>query len=172
MRAPPSSFTAAVLVAALAGCGGGGGGGHEDSSGTTTTSTGTGAPSKVTKGKGPDGATTIEFDEGALEEASVRASIEDVLTSSDPKVACGEEATDALIRNSYGDRQACVLAQKPGSAASAVSVKTIQIAGEKATALAIPSGGPSDGDRITVSLVFADGVWKVDALKSDAPVGP
>ena len=39
-----------------------------------------------------------------------------------------------------------------------------------ATARAVPSGGPSDGERIKVELVRRGGVWKVDSLRSNAPV--
>jgi hypothetical protein len=35
----------------------------------------------------------------------------------------------------------------------------------------VPTGGPYDGERITVSLV-RDPRWAVDQLKSNVPVGP
>ena len=44
--------------------------------------------------------------------------------------------------------------------------------GDRATARAIPRGGPSSGETITVRLVKTGGVWKVDSLRSNAPVGP
>jgi hypothetical protein len=42
----------------------------------------------------------------------------------------------------------------------------------RAAAKVVPKGGLYDGDKITVSLVKEDGTWKVDSLKSNAPVGP
>jgi hypothetical protein len=125
----------------------------------------------VIQGK-PGEATTIEFSKTALEEAAVRTSVEDVLASGKAGDACGKEATDRYIGAAYGDRRACLAAQKPGSAARSVSVTRIEIAGAGAKAVAVPNGGPSDGQTITVSLISQGGVWKVDAISSSAPVGP
>ena len=167
MRLLPTSGLAVLLAVGITACGGG-----EDSSETVTTSTGTGGPSKITKEEGPRGGTTIEFDEAALDQASVRTSIEEVMASGDPAKACGEYVTPEFVERAYGDREACVRAQGPGSSARAVAVKKIAIAGEEATAIAVPDGGPSDGDTITASLILTGQVWKVDKLESDAPVGP
>jgi len=53
-----------------------------------------------------------------------------------------------------------------------VKVTKIEISGDKATAKAVPTGGPSGGETIEVKLVRQGGIWKVDSLHSNAPVGP
>jgi hypothetical protein len=53
-----------------------------------------------------------------------------------------------------------------------VEVSEVRIDGDAAKALAVPTGGPSDGERIRVELVRGGGVWKIDSLRSNAPVGP
>jgi hypothetical protein len=41
-----------------------------------------------------------------------------------------------------------------------------------ATVKVVPHGGVYDGEKLTVSLIKEDQDWKVDSLKSNAPVGP
>jgi hypothetical protein len=165
IRTRAAAAAVVVLAVALSACGGGG-------SKPVPTSTGTGGPTTIIEPKKPGDATTVEFDKAALDQAAVRSSVEAVLASGDPSKACGESVTPAYVTRAYGDHKACVQAQKPGSAARSVAIDRIEIAGRAAKAMAVPSGGPSNGETITVSLVFAGGVWKVDALKSNAPVGP
>ena len=92
-----------------------------------------------------------------LTEAGVRRLIGGFLTSGDPAVACRQVVTDALIRSAYGDRSGCAAAQVPGSTADRVRVSGIEIGESTATATAVPSGGVSDGIRLRIGLVEADG---------------
>jgi hypothetical protein len=46
------------------------------------------------------------------------------------------------------------------------------IESSQATVTLRPVGGLYDGEKLTVSLVKENGDWKVDELKSNAPVGP
>jgi hypothetical protein len=102
----------------------------------------------------------------------VRTAVQVVLTSADPADACGKYVTEHYLNVAYGGRQGCVQAQAPGSAADQLGFKDFRINGDRATAAVIPSGGPYDGERVTVSLVHAGPSWAVDALEASIPVGP
>ncbi|MGH2924935.1 MAG: hypothetical protein ACRDK1_03080 [Solirubrobacterales bacterium] len=85
---------------------------------------------------------------------------------------CGPPlATDRYVNAAYGSREGCVRAQRPGSVADRVDFKQVRVNGDRATAVVVPTGGPADGERVTVSLVH-DPEWSVDRLRSSVPVGP
>ncbi len=104
--------------------------------------------------------------------------VELVLTSSDPAKVCGSQyVTQHYLGAAYGGKQGCVQAQNPKSTATSVQVDhviSLDSAGPppQASAEAAPNGGIYDGEKLRVSLVKEDGTWKVDSLKSNAPVGP
>lgn len=103
----------------------------------------------------------------------IREAIRGVLASGNSQLACGRYATKALLRESFGGRTGCIEATTPRSAADSVRVSAIGLKSENtATAVAIPRGGPSGGQRIKVTLVFGEGQWRVDHLRSNVPVGP
>jgi hypothetical protein len=134
----------------------------------------------------PGGATAAEDGGGGSEQRSqqsaaapaadpvqaVRAAIEAVLTSGNPELACGTYVTRAYLTSAFGGRGGCARAQQPGSAARSVRIGRVSITGTRATATAVPAGGVSGGQEISVRLLREDGVWKVDGLRSDVPVGP
>jgi hypothetical protein len=95
-----------------------------------------------------------------------------VLARPDP-IACTPRGavTEHYLKAAYGSRQGCIKALKPGSVAKSVRFKGLQIGSDRATAVVVPTGGPYDGERITVSLV-RDPRWMVNQLKSNVPVGP
>lgn len=108
---------------------------------------------------------------------AMQGAIEAVLAPHPPgaasaQTACGVFVTVRYIRSTYGTRQGCVHALVPGSAADSVAVSRVVISGDHATARAIPRGGPSDGETIAVRLIKDRSFWKVDSLRSNAPVGP
>jgi hypothetical protein len=105
-------------------------------------------------------------------EARVDLAIKRVLASGIPGLACDRHATERYVRTAFGDRAGCRRSTVPASAASSVKVIEIRISGESARAVAVPTGGPSGGERIRVELIRAGPVWKVDSLRSNAPVGP
>jgi hypothetical protein len=80
--------------------------------------------------------------------------------------------TQRYLQAAYGGRQGCVNAQAPGSAAAKLDFKELRIDGDRATAVVVPSGGPYDGERLTVSLVDQGRRWSVDELEAEVPVGP
>jgi hypothetical protein len=167
MHRLPSRAVAIVLatsaVLGIAGCGGNG------SSADTTASDGA-QPGVTNPAPVSPGETSKK---GATSDAAgIRAAITGVLVSGDPARACERDVTATYVATTYGDQKACKQAQLPGSAAKSVKVSAISVDGDSASAVAVPSGGPSDGDRLKVSLVRGGGSWRVDALKSNAPVGP
>jgi hypothetical protein len=105
----------------------------------------------------------------------VRTAVEAVLTSADPADACGKYVTDHYLNVAYGGKQGCVQAQAPGSAARSLrSFRIVQFApqGTIAVAEAVPSGGPYDGSKVVISLLFRSDHYRVDRLRSNVPVGP
>jgi hypothetical protein len=106
--------------------------------------------------------------------------VDAVLTSSDPDKACASlYVTQHYLEVAYGGKQGCVKAQAPGSAAKSVRIEgvirpdTASTTAPEVIAKVVPSGGGLyEGEKITVSLVRQGAGWKVDGLKSNAPVGP
>jgi hypothetical protein len=102
--------------------------------------------------------------------------VEVFLTSSDSAKTCGDQyVTQHYLSAAYGGRSGCVQAQSPKSAATSVDVGLVTQASNQPRAASVkasPKGGIYDGEKLTVSLVQEGGSWKVDGLKSNAPVGP
>jgi hypothetical protein len=170
-RAGAASLVAtAIACAALAGCGGGGGGGT--SSATTTSARG------GTSGQGTSTTAGSPFGSGGgtAKGHTVSDVLDAVLTSGDPDKACGTDfVTERYLSAAYGGEQGCVQATKSQSAADSLDIQGL--AGESAkpgsvSVTVVPHGGVYDGEKITVSLVREGPEWKIDALKSNAPVGP
>jgi hypothetical protein len=149
IRAAALLFAAAVL----AGCGGSGGG--------TTGATGPSGASGATgaSGSGPPGP------------GAVRSTVATVLAPGDPHEVCTRLTTPAYVRAAYGDARGCFEAITAQPAAK-VTVTAVKISGSRATAVAVPAGGPSKGEHIRVELVSERGTWRVDSASSNAPVGP
>jgi hypothetical protein len=162
----------ALLLGALSGCGGDG----EDTAGsppakTTTAAQGTSSGPTSAPSGGDEGGSEAGGQRGNPLEGP-RTPVEAVLTSNDPADACGRFVTKHYLEVAYGARQGCVNAQAPGSAADKLDFKQLRIDGDRATAVVVPSGGPYDGERLTVSLVNDGSRWAVDELEADVPVGP
>ena len=152
----------ALAVIALGGCGGDDEGGE-----TTVAGDGATAASGTAPAPAPPRAT------GPGDQQLIREAIEAVIASDDPARACDRYATEALVVAAYGDRAGCEAAvTSPGGVADSVQVSEIKVFEKSATAVAVPSGGPSSEQRIAVVLSKEEGIWKVDALNSQVPVGP
>ncbi len=161
------------VSAAIAGCGGGSdetstGGGSLATTGPTATGGGWDAGGSPPAPVAPGG----ESGGGATPRAQIGAAIEGVLTSGNPNDACDRFATTNYAETTFGGRAGCIESTIPASAADSVRVSAVVLSGNSATARVIPRGGPSSGETITVRLVREGGVWKVDSLRSNAPVGP
>jgi hypothetical protein len=158
----------ALVIGALAGCGGGGGGTSADTTGAPTSTAAAARPAHEKKGT-PAGK---RQGSGLSDEQAIRAAVEATLASRDPEQACRTYVTERYVKTAYGGLQGCFRAQAPGSAARFLKSLHARIRGSRATATAIPVGGPYDGATVTASLVLEGGTWRVDALHSNVPVGP
>lgn len=170
-----------VLALALAGCGGGSGGGGSASTGPAGSASTDGtvpvtpieAQTEPKPGQGQSPAPPTGSPVAGLPPADqVDFAVKGVLASGVPQLACEQAATANYVDTTFGSRAGCERSTVPGSAATYVIVSAIKISGDRATASAKPHGGPSNGETIKVKLVREDGIWKVDSLRSNAPVGP
>jgi hypothetical protein len=174
-------FVPVVMV--IAGCGGGDGHGIRSTPDATTTSSQATTTSDLPGSEGvlpPNIERRLKNspEPGSAREA--RGVINLVLTSDAPLACDPSFVTQHYLDASYGGRKGCVDARRSGGAAARVYLKSLRIVGDHATAVVVPSGGPSDGERVTVYLVAkprpgsvrARDHWTVDALRSNVPVGP
>ena len=156
-----------MVVIALVGCGGGDG---DDTASSRTATTSAQAATSTR--------TTTCDDDGSVPETlgskeAVRTAVQAVLTSADPADACGKYASDHYLNVAYGGKQGCVQAQAPGSAAQSLrSFRIVRFEGDIAVAEAVPSGGPYDGSKVVIGLLFGPDHYRVDRLHSNVPVGP
>jgi hypothetical protein len=169
---PGAAALGIVVVGLLAGCGGGGGGSDGSSSpprqgrnpptATTTIASDRGLPAKLKN----------RLNRPRTPTQHIRGTVNLVLTVARPSVCSTPFVTRRYVEAAYGGHQGCLKAEVPGSAADELDFKSVEINGDTARAVVVPSGGPSNGDRLTVSLVLRDGMWAVDALHSNVAVGP
>ena len=163
----------AVAILVLTGCGDGG----NDTAGSPPTKSTTAAQGTTS---GPTKTTTSGRNGGSApaslgSKAAVRTAVAAVLTSTDPVDACDKYVTDHYLNVAYGGRQGCVQAQAPGSAARSLrSFRIVQFGtqGTVAVAEAVPNGGPYDGSKVVISLLFGSDHYRVDRLHANVPVGP
>jgi hypothetical protein len=153
----------AVLFVAIGGCGGDDG--DDDGDGEAAT-----VASETAAQTQP--APTATAAGAQSDEQLIRAAIEGALASGDPAKACDRFVTEAYVVTAYGDRAGCDAAVTSGGSATSVKVSAIAVSGETGTAVAVPTGGPSNGERLDVSLIREGDVWQVDSLRSNVPVGP
>jgi hypothetical protein len=152
-----------VILLGLAGCGGGGDG--SGGAGSSTAAATTSAPAATESA--PSGSAG-----GASDRRLIGDSIDAVFVSADPAKACEDFVTSGYVAKTFGDLEGCGAAQVPEAAARSVDVSAVTVTGDRATADAVPHGGPSDGELVHVALIRAGAAWKVDSLESDVPVGP
>jgi hypothetical protein len=92
-----------------------------------------------------------------------------------PQAACKLFVTKRFVAQSYGSTRNCLASRVRGGVAQRAYVKLKNRSGRSARAVALPSGGPNDGEHVSVELVEDKGdgtVWRVDGLTADVPVGP
>jgi hypothetical protein len=187
-RAGALAALAALCVLLLAACGSdddgdgatGGGlygsaqeGASEDSTATEPVEEPSGASSEGAgeSGSEDEGGSGGEAVELPPREA-VRVSLTAVLAGGDPEAACGSFVTETYLDTAYGGRGGCVGAQAPAAVAKTLDLRSIAVDGDRARAIVVPNGGVLDGQKLTVGLVLEGGVWRVDSLRADVPVGP
>jgi hypothetical protein len=160
MRALVPVLLCSLIVASC-----GGGGGDESTSTHATIEPTTQSSSTTTTKSEPTPAS------GPTDRAEISKNAATVVGGGDPSAVCHGLVTAHYVSSAYGDEQGCAAAQDPSGFAE-VRVGKIAVSGDRATALAIPTSGSSAGDHIRVELVHDGGTWKVDSVKSNAPVGP
>ena len=180
---------ALIAAAALAGCGSGGSGGTASSGASSASRTSHSTTSTSTSTSTRTATTPIETsttghsppcpDCGAGLHPAAAATA--ALTTTDPRVGCGLLVTPRYLGAAYGGKGGCVAALQGGAAAKSVRVVTTRRAASGALVIAIPSGGPNGGERLRVSMVHepaqvpggsTPALWRVDAVRSNAKVGP
>lgn len=162
-----AAATLAAAALALAGCGGGG----DDSSSAGGLTTFTNQPTTDSTA-GSIGTTPSSATSNLNARDQIAHAVEGILTSGDPSLACDRYPTESYLEVNFGGLEGCRQSTLPGSAADAVEFGAIAIDGSRARVIVVPTGGPSSGETITVKLVREGSVWKVDTLRSNAPVGP
>ena len=158
VRAVRRAMALLIGAFALASCGGGG---DESTSSTTQASSTTSTESTVSS-------TTTGNARQAQPPGDPQDSLTAVLVDGD----CATYVTDRFINVAYGSEEACKQSTQAGGAADSLAVRSLEINGGTARATVVPDGGPSSGDKLTVTLVKEGDEWKVDSLKSNVPVGP
>jgi hypothetical protein len=165
------ALVALAFAVGLTGCGGDGGSTATSPKGQTE-KTNTAKAKGAGKDSGADAGSARGLEKQLAPAAQIDLAIKGVLASAAPKLACRRYATLRYVEKTFGGRAGCVESTVPASAANAVKVSRIEISGDDATARAVPSGGPSNGETIRVALVRQGGIWKIRSLRSNAPVGP
>jgi hypothetical protein len=158
-----AAAVAVFAVALIAGCGG-----DSNNSGTTApTAAGTTSTwsATIANNLGTNGTGSDVF--------LIQKSILSVFASRDATAACETYATSKYVSTAFGDIAGCKAAQTAGGSATSVKATGFKVSGDTATATVVPTGGPSSGEKINVSLVKDGGTWKVDsAVAPNVPVGP
>jgi hypothetical protein len=170
-----AALAAALLTAAVAGCGGGGGEGSATGSTGASVRTATQASTQATTGTTTTTAGGNGGSGAAAHGQTPQQAVTGVLARAEPDNCLarpGTDVTEHYIHVAYGDTAGCIRAQNEGAVAHSLGAYSEKITGSTATVEVRPAGGIYDGEKLTVSLVKEDGRWKVDAIKSNAPVGP
>lgn len=165
----PVALIALGATLLLASCGG------DDEPTQTTAPAVTGADEQAVAESAPSVAAPEDEPSAdpATDRQSIHSSLQAVLTSSDPREVCSEYVTERYVREAYGDGAGCERAQADTRLATAARVSRIVVLPESvAQASVMPDGGPYGGDRLRAELVLDGGVWKVDSLRANVPVGP
>ncbi len=169
MRRALSAAVLCLFLGGLVACG------EKDESGEANPSAGSTATGTTTTaaGGGNTGAGGDGGDGGGKQspEQMVEVAVVAVVGGGDPVAACAELVTPAYVETAYGDEQGC-RAAVAAQGSFDVNVEGIEIEGSRASAVARPSSGPNEGEKLTVRLVEQGPVWKVDFLRSNAPAGP
>jgi hypothetical protein len=166
---------AAVLVTALvlAGCGGGGGSTSSVSSSTSADRTSSAEVSTSTAPTTTPAATKPTNNGGQKppQPSTPEATVQTALTAQDPELACGLYS-GTLLKSAYGNEQGCIAAIRSGGSAKSVKIVSSKTSGSAALVVAVPSGGPSSGEKLTYTLTNETDGWRLDDVKSNVKVGP
>jgi hypothetical protein len=162
-------LAAALALGVAAGCG------EDDQRAQTTAPAVTGA-AEVTdadKAPGTDAPEDELAEDPRTDRIAISTTLEAVLTGTDPRQVCGALVTDRYLRDAYGGARGCQAAQADVKPAESAGLRRIVILPDSlAQASTEPDGGIYDGQTLRAELVLDDGLWKLDSLRSNVPVGP
>ena len=164
-------------VLALAGCGGGSDAGSTSTRASHAGSTNSAPPARATSSQSSKqtASTTTTTGGGptpAPSKLSPTATVEAVLEGRPLKGACGSLVTSRYLKTAFGGTSNCTASIRSGGSAKSVRIVSTQPSGKYAAVVVVPSGGPSSGERLTVSLVKGPRGWQLDAIHSNVKVGP
>jgi ABC-type glycerol-3-phosphate transport system substrate-binding protein len=114
---------------------------------------------------------------GESDEDKITSTIENAATSTDSAV-CGETQTLAFMEQTTGEsgkgaEKACEKEAEEGTnQPDSVSVTSIKVEGEKATANAEFKGGQFDKQTLELALAEEDGEWRLDEFTGFAKFDP
>lgn len=101
------------------------------------------------------------------------ATVKLFLTKPNDPTVCDDLITPAFLKHSYGDRQGCVAARKPGALADRVTIVGREPGpGGAVVVTAKPQGGVFAGQTLKVTVVRSGNAWRIDRISGNAKVGP
>lgn len=171
MKAPsPAAVLIAAAVVALALLAGCGEKEEPETTGPVVTQTTTGSTGIQTTTQ----TTTAPDDNGQSDRQFVSQAATSFLSSPKAAAVCDAGVTAAFLHRAYGDRAGCLAARRPASLASSAQLSDIQIDQGTATLTADAQGGVyGTGQKLKMSLLGdGTGVWRIDGVESNVPVGP
>lgn len=158
-----------LLALLLAACGGDG----DPVQTTAPAVTGATEATDVAKAPGTERPEDEPSPDPASDREAVAATLEGVLTGTEPRQVCDELVTERYVSRSFGDPAGCRAAQADQQAARRVDVTRVDVLPDSlAQAQVVPRGGIYDGETLRAELVLDHDGWKLDSLRSDVPVGP
>jgi hypothetical protein len=88
-----------------------------------------------------------------------------------PNLVCGLYS-QRLLDRSYGGEEGCRSAVRSGGLARSIEIRSVNASGDTASVVAVPTGGPSSGERLTIRLARQGLTWRIAAIRSNVKVGP
>lgn len=171
LRFLPAALAALALLAA--GCG------EDDettatSADTTAATATTTAPAEPLEGAAETAGGAADDPASALPpaEAQIEAGVKVFLMSPNGEQVCGELLSDEALESFYGSRNGCLEGRPNATLADSVKIARPKVQESTATVTAVPKGGLYDGIEVEFTFVSEGGLWLIDSIQADVPVGP
>jgi hypothetical protein len=162
-----------VILAAVVVLGAGCGGDDDEPQITAPAVTGASEVTDAEQAPGAEAPRDEPAEDPQTDRAAISITLETVLTSTDPGQVCGELVTEHYVREAYGGVRGCEAAQADTKPATDVRLSRVAVLPDSVAQASVrPKRGIYDGDQLRAELVLDDGVWKLDSLRSNVPVGP
>ena len=159
---------AAAVLALGSGCGG-----DDEPQITAPAVTGASEVTDAEQAPGTEEPRDEPAEDPRTDRAAIAITLETVLTSADPDEVCGDLVTEHYLREAYGGARGCEAAQADTKTATDVRLTRVVVLPDSVAQASVePKGGLYDGDQLRAELVLDDGIWRLDSLRSNVPVGP